>query len=241
MVNQWLKSALAACLPQSNCALCLTPTDLHAPLCSDCSRALPRLHHPCQLCAVPLPELPSQSTPPICGRCRRHPPPYQRTCIGFAYAFPCDQLITGFKFHHRIDYGRALTKLLAAQLLADYQGDILPQALIPVPLHRHRLAARGYNQAGLLAHWLGQALALPVYNNLTARLKSTPPQSGLSAHARRRNLRQAFSAKLPTNLKRIAIVDDVVTTGTTASLLAKALTRAGAEEVHLWAIARPTR
>jgi ComF family protein len=107
-----------------------------------------------------------------------------------------------------------------------------------VPLGRARLLRRGHNQAALLAHWVGRASGLSVEHGLCRRTRATRAQSGLSRRARRINLRGAFAVDARLDGARIAIVDDVVTTGATVAALGRALLRAGAATVQVWAVAR---
>ena len=113
----------------------------------------------------------------------------------------------------------------------------LPARLVPVPLHRNRLRRRGYNQAVELARPLGRALGLPVAPRLCRRQRPTPAQAELTGSDRRRNVRGAFAVAAPVP-RHVAIVDDVVTTGSTVGELARVLRRAGAERVEVWAVAR---
>jgi ComF family protein len=118
------------------------------------------------------------------------------------------------------------------------RGEPLPELLIPVPLHRGRLFRRGYNQAQELARHLGRELGIAVEPRAARRLRATPDQIGLGAAARRRNLKNAFSVGPPVAGRRLALLDDVMTTGATLEELARACKAAGATRVEAWAIAR---
>jgi ComF family protein len=121
--------------------------------------------------------------------------------------------------------------------------DELPEhidALLPMPLHWRRHAARGFNQAMEIARPLMAATGLPLVTSV-ARQRSTPYQSGLSASQRRRNLDAAFVAKGAVTYRHVLIVDDVITTGETCRQLALVLLEAGAERVSALAIARAQR
>ncbi len=115
----------------------------------------------------------------------------------------------------------------------------LPAALLCVPLHESRLRERGYNQALELAKPLARALHLPLHPHALRRIRSTQAQSGLDARARRRNLRGAFeidpAQTLPTH---VALLDDVMTTGSTLRECARVLRKAGVQRVDVWALAR---
>jgi len=107
-----------------------------------------------------------------------------------------------------------------------------------VPLHPRRLRQRGYNQALELARIVGRLLQVPVDDRCCTRLIATQPQAELDQKARRRNLRGAFSATLALQAQHLAILDDVVTTGSTVSEVARVLRRAGCQRVDVWTIAR---
>ena len=151
------------------------------------------------------------------------------------YEFPVDRLVRTFKFEGQLSYGAALGRLLA-EYLAISPG-ARPDCLVPVPLHPVRLAERGYNQAQELARPLAKCLQVPMLADLARRRHPTAMQTGLGAAARRRNVRNAFEivGRPP---ESVAIVDDVLTTASTAGELARALRRAGARRIEIWALAR---
>ncbi|MEH6357684.1 MAG: phosphoribosyltransferase family protein [Pseudomonadales bacterium] len=119
-----------------------------------------------------------------------------------------------------------------------YAKSALPDMIIPVPLHKRRLRERGFNQAQEIARICAKRLSLPLNSQQCQRDKHTSHQLGLSAIERHRNMRKAFSSKVFKPNMRIALVDDVMTTGTTFHELSSCLRNAGCEEVHLWCIAR---
>ncbi|MCG9720292.1 ComF family protein [Shewanella sp. Isolate7] len=126
---------------------------------------------------------------------------------------------------------RRIHTLVAAEAIS------LPQVLLPVPLHPRRLRQRGFNQAYLIACELGQALSIPVLPDALVRISDTPPQAGLTGKQRRRNLAGAFSLSHGFEYQRVALVDDVVTTGTTAMEIAKLL-EGRYIQVQVWCLAR---
>jgi ComF family protein len=160
-----------------------------------------------------------------------------RVWAALSYEYPVDRLVAAAKFHRELHAARTLGELLALHLDRARPGPP-PDLLVPVPLHRRRLAARGYNQAVEIARPLAALSGAPLALRLCERTRATPEQSGLPAAARRRNLRGAFAARGRCDGARVAIVDDVVTTGSTAAALARALRDAGAAEVEVWAAAR---
>jgi ComF family protein len=150
-----------------------------------------------------------------------------------AWSFPVDALVSRFKYGGALHYGALLGRLLAAACAGRR-----PDAIVPVPLHRTRLAERGFNQALELARPLARSLGAPLLHDACRRVGATPPQAGLAARQRYRNLRGAFVATTAVQSMRVAIVDDVLTTGSTAASLGCELLAAGAAEVEVWAVAR---
>ena len=116
--------------------------------------------------------------------------------------------------------------------------DELPDGLLPVPLHSSRQRERGYNQALELARPIAKQLQIPLFNDLATRIKPTPPQSSLSLRQRRHNLKDAFIVNYSVKNKHIAIIDDVMTSGTTVNALAHKLKQAGARRVSVWCCCR---
>jgi ComF family protein len=167
------------------------------------------------------------------------PAPLRRSCAPFAYAPPLDHLVHALKYRGQLATARVLGTLLADWVRArglQHEVDVI----VPVPLHADRHAERGFNQSAELARQLGRSLRLPVAGSLAVRRRATPPQVGLHLEERRRNLTGAFGAGPAAGL-RVAIVDDVTTTGTTLQELGCALVQAGACAVDAWCVARTDR
>jgi len=231
MVYNWLNINL---FPArfTDCRLCSLPTDEASALCSDCLADLPRNLHVCPRCGTGL----ANSVATACGECQRNPPQFDSAYIPYRYAPPLIPFITGLKFHARLAEARLLAELFLSSFPANTSP--LPECLIPVPLHPQRLRERGYNQALELARLLSQRLHLPIENQIVRRRLATRPQSELSGDTRRRNMQQAFQLKAPVPYRHVALIDDVVTTGSTVNELARVLRQAGVEIIQVWAIAR---
>lgn len=145
---------------------------------------------------------------------------------------------------HRIKFEQGtldsflLSHLLAKQLSRLYTSQPLPQVILPVPLALPRLLRRGFNQSAGIARQLGRELHLPVKYGLLKRTLHTRPQTELNRAERKTALTSAFkvSGKLP--YTRVALVDDVMTTGATLHAQALCLQRAGVKSVHAWVLAR---
>jgi ComF family protein len=220
---------LEAVLP-SHCLLCGARGQGALSLCSDCAADMPRNATCCARCALPL-DLPA----PLCGRCLRREPPWDAAWVPFRYEWPLAQLESRFKFGGDLAAGRTLAMLWREAPLAAE----LPEAIVPVPLHRARLRRRGYNQALELAKPLAKALGIPLLREVLQRMRATDAQTELTAIQRRRNVRGAFAVDLGGAVPgHVAVLDDVFTTGATLGECARVLKRAGVRRVDVWAQAR---
>jgi ComF family protein len=233
VIRRRLDALLWALLP-GICILCNARSGVAADLCGHCRLALPWLESPCLQCALPLPN-PGES---ICDACRSNPPPYVKTVAAFRYSEPVSRMIHRVKFRgSRVD-ARVLGALVAVRVASAYTTQPLPDLVVPVPLSHRRLMRRGHNQAALLARWVVGALGTSFDTDACRRVRDTPPQSGLSRSARPRNLTDAFATRRRFDGLLIAVVDDVMTTGTTVASLTRTLLAEDASEVHVWAAAR---
>ncbi len=232
----WAAALMASVFPPT-CVLCGAPgrtTGGAIDLCAGCAAELPENRECCAQCAVPF-----ATTMPVgarCASCQGRPPPFDLSLSAFRYEGAVRSLIAGAKFRGRLN----LTRLLG-RCLADRIRELSvprPQVLIPVPLHASRLRTRGYNQASEIARVVGRALDLPMESACCVRIQPTPPQAGLDEQARRRNIRGAFLVQDPLPWRHVAILDDVVTTGSTVAELSRLLRRAGASQIQVWAVAR---
>ena len=176
----------------------------------------------------------------VCESCMALPPPFSRLYSAYIYQPPVSALISSYKYHGKLVYGKVLSLKLAATLETAYGDNHWPHLLVPVPLHAKRIRQRGFNQALEIARWLSAELDLPFSYQVVNRSKDTAQQAGLSAAARRKNIRGAFRIAKPEQVsgKRLAIVEDVVTTSITVTELARVLMKAGASEIHVWSLAR---
>jgi ComF family protein len=142
---------------------------------------------------------------------------------------------------HALKYrGRRVVANALGHLLAERYPFAPTALLVPVPLHRVRLRDRGYNQALLLARVLGRARRLQVAARVLRRRRPTRAQPGLTAAERARNLAGAFEVRLPAAVagRQVVLVDDVMTTGTTAEACARVLRRAGARRIDIYTVGR---
>ncbi len=220
------------------CLLCGTLNGLTEPLldlCAGCMADLVLVEHPCPTCGLPLDHSSGEWS---CTSCDLLPPPFSAAWIPFRYQFPLDRLVKGLKFGRRMLNARLLAALMVRQWPATEAWLDPPQLLVPVPLHRQRERQRGFNQAAAVAEHLGHSLQIPTDPFAMERHRSTRPQTELDGEQRRMNLREAFTVVRRDWPESVAIVDDVVTTATTASEIASLLQEAGVAEVQIWAVAR---
>ena len=189
------------------------------------------------LCAACEAALPGSSLLPTPGRVTGHLS-FRRSFAACAYVRPVDAMIQALKYGGQLVFGRVLGELLARRVAA-FGLDGAVDCVLPVPLHPQRHAERGFNQSAEIARFAARALALPFEERLAVRRSQTPPQVGLPPAARQSNVRGAFAtAPAPIRGRRIAIVDDVITTGSTVAELARVLCEAGAAAVDVWCVAR---
>jgi ComF family protein len=184
----------------------------------------------------------------ICAECRRHAPIFTSAHVAFDYAFPWDHVIQQLKFGGRTELARPLGLALTNSLRratgrgGERQHQHAVDLVLPMPLSNARLAERGYNQALLIAQEVAQNLGLSLDSSLLLRPIETLHQAGLPREQRMRNLSGVFmvdpAARNRLAGRSVALVDDVITTGSTANEACRELLRAGALEVQVWAIAR---
>lgn len=223
----------------TQCLLCQDTVKTGKNLCITCIDELPWNHVACKQCATPFePAYVDTEKEIICGDCLSNPLSFYEAHAAFIYQPPISPLITQLKFSQNLLCGSALSDLLLTFLQSKYQKKPWPQAIIPVPLHPKRLAERGYNQAAELAKPLAKALKIPLYLDICERVKETATQTAISEKERHMNLKNAFVVANPTKLKHIAIVDDVLTTGSTSVALAKTLKKSDVERVDVWVVAK---
>ena len=197
--------------------------------CGACDAALPYHDAPhCPVCALPVP------TGEVCGHCLKDPPLFTHTTAAFAYSFPLDKLIQALKYGEQLALATAFAEKLALRI----DKNSLPDCLIPMPLHPAKLRERGFNQSQLLAAALARRLKLELLANACQRVRDTPPQSALPWKERRKNVRNAFRCDADLSGKRVALVDDVLTTGASLNALAAAVQKRGAREIQVWVVAR---
>ena len=208
-------------------------------LCKPCrDDAIATLSVACSQCAIPLR---SHDAGRICGACLRRAPAFDATIAAAAYDAPFDSLVRALKYRAELSLAPLLAELIAARI-SKMKADKAIDVLIPVPLSRERLGARGFNQALELARPLARKVGMAIDAASVLRIRDTLPQAALPYDERRKNMRDAFAVR---DARRaglqglcVGVVDDVMTTGATLNEFAATLKRAGAARVVNLVVAR---
>jgi len=212
------------------CRLCGKMSQYRA-ICQACLQNLPSLGDVCPRCASPI------KNGYLCGHCLNQPPEQDLSFSLLPYIDPVKRLIADLKYHDKV-----FLSPFFAQLMADKLHDrLLPDLLIPIPLHPNRIRQRGYNQAFELAKALSTRLGIRTSNDYLIRTIDTQSQAAIPFKARKKNIQHAFKSVQTKVPSHIAIIDDVLTTGHTANAAAKQLRKAGATTIEIWTIARAIR
>jgi ComF family protein len=216
IARRWSRG-LAATLFPPRCCLCDFPgASLDLDLCAVCHADLP-------------------------WECGRSP----GTVVAMRFAPPADELIRDLKYRGITPNARVLGVLLAQAV--QQCGAPLPRLLVPVPLHDARLRERGFNQAAALARYAGRMLGVPCAPRAMKRMRDTPSQTSMSMEERHRNVSGAFAVNGVRARRRlleaghVAVIDDVMTTGSTLKELQTVLFESGVTRVDLWSVARTAR
>lgn len=233
IVNKWIEYARTYVYPPT-CAMCGHASNTRLDICSQCYGTLPHNLSACSQCGLPLE---SASSETLCGQCLKSGHSFDKAFSLFQYSSPIDHFIQALKFNGKLHFASLLGNLLA-DALANRPAESLPEVIIPVPLHSSRQRARGFNQAVEIARPVSTALNIPLNYHSCIRTRPTIAQSTLNARKRRSNILGAFAVKRKINIKNIAILDDVITTGHTVNELARTLKQHGAHNIEVWSIAR---
>ncbi len=222
-------SSLGKFFYPSHCPLC-GEHSLHSyePFCGSCwSSILPYDGSSCGICGIPLP-----SHSDICGECLRDRPYFSKVIFFGLYSGVLREAIHYFKYNGKRKLSDPLGKLFS--VLDIPQGDMV----VPVPMHKGALKRRGFNHASLLARRLSEIKGIPLKLNLLMKIKDTPSQVSLRREDRLKNLRKAFMVGERLRGEHVILVDDVLTTGVTASQASRALLSGGASVVTVVVLAR---
>lgn len=222
-----LGTRIGQTLLAQDCLLCQAASG-GSLLCEACARELPSSAAACPRCAAP------GTSNAECGACIAAPPHFDASCAAFTYAYPVDALIQALKYGGQL----ALAGLFAQALQQRIGGAGGVDLIVPLPLHPLRLAERGFNQAAEIAKALSRLCSIAMDAQLAQRVRNTAPQTALPWRERATNMRRAFACARDLAGLRIAVVDDVMTTGATLDEFARTLKESGAARVENWVVAR---
>ena len=229
------RSLLDFALPP-RCAGCAEVIEEVGAFCPQCWGAMEWLGNSgCQTCGLPLAATEAEQ----CGRCLADPPKLDRMRAAVAYDDRSRSIVLRLKYGRKVALARTMARYMAPLNEAG-RGETL---VMPVPLHRRRLWSRGFNQSGLIARQLAKSWGYPFEAGLLRRMKPTRPLKGMSHGQRRKAVAGAFGVADPDRIRgrEIILVDDVLTSGSTAEACARALRKAGAARVELICWARVVR
>lgn len=229
-ISQWLKYRR---VPRT-CVLCAQYHPGNDAVCLKCHEFFTPFTSFCTYCAYPLPVGNFQ----ICGECIKTKPYFDETIAPYPFEEPLRTLLHELKYHQ----GLYLVSFLANLIIKHLPSHALQtECLIPVPMHRKRLQMRGFNQAAELTKAISRVLHIPYQLNACKKTTHTLPQANLNAAQRQINLSNAFQTKLSHQYQHVTLIDDLMTTGSTANELAKTLKEKGVNHVSVWCCARVAR
>lgn len=242
----WQKGIRSLCLScrellyPSSCLACekRLPFSRLPLFCDDCLNSVPFIQHPCcTVCGLPF----DSGGDHVCGTCLTDPPAYRLARSALLYGPPVSPLISELKFRGRLT---GLATLAALAIRSPGFAELTPpDTIIPMPLHPKRLRRRGFNQALLIARACFNKDRHKIETGTLIRNRDTPPQTELNRNARKKNIFGAFTVIQSQNVakRRILLIDDVLTTGSTAHESARLLYRAGAARVEIFTLARAVK
>ena len=234
--TQTYRRALMRLLLPHFCPLCRAESRNY--LCKSCLQSFKTIQHACAKCSEPLAKGTGGA---LCANCLQSPPHFLRIICPFEYEHPFSDVLIRFK--DKGDYRaieQSCTALVDLILCHETEGG-LPEVLVPVPIHWTKRWRRGFNQSEVIAKQISRELHIPIASAFK-KIKITSMQKELNRNKRLSNLSGSF-ARTTFSLKgkHIALIDDIVTTGTTVNILTELSLQAGAESVEVWALARTAK
>lgn len=224
----------------SFCRLCRIPLEEPGEriVCAACLAALAAYEGPfCSRCGRLLQDAGEAHA---CARCLADPPAFTRHRSCGIYGGTLKDVILLFKYRRYAPLGRPLGRFMDESLGTDRELWDGAEALVPVPLHPSRRRDRGFNQARILARELARRRGLGLLEGALVKVRNAPPQAGLRAAERERNVVRAYAVRHPDRVsgRTLVLVDDVSTTGATLRECARVLKKAGAKDVRAVTLAQ---
>ena len=212
--------------------LCMATDGGHWGICQHCFSDLPWHHsNRCPQCALP------SFGNAICGHCLAASPDFDSTHAPLKYEYPLDRMLQRYKYGHNLAMADTFANLLIESF--EHMPDTpRPDLIIPMPLHPQRLKERGFNQSLEIARILAGRLDIRLDTKSCTRIKLSPPQASLPLKERVKSMKGAFRCSESLQGLRVALLDDVMTTGASLNALAKTVKAAGAAHVECWVLAR---
>ena len=212
------------------CFICEKVLFIGEAVCSECAKKLPYISDLCCMkCGKPI----EDETKEYCADCIRKKHYFERNIALFSYSSNLKKAVYKFKYSNKRYYGRYFAKEMTDRyfdVLKSFELD----AIIPVPLYRGKLRQRGYNQAELLANEIGRSIGVKVLSDCVVRIVNTIPMKQLNDKERQKNIKGSFKVvKNVVKLKKILLVDDIFTTGSTVDEISRVLTAAGVEYIYV--------
>jgi ComF family protein len=229
-LSAFLKPFIKNIIRVDQCTACQIMIRSPGYFCDSCRERIKRQQSPCRLCG-----LEHQTNEKICATCLYDPPRWDSMTVPLQYDGLVRDLLSRLKFSDDLP----VTEWLLEETKDNFKNILnKPDIIIPVPLYKDRLIERGYNQAFEIARCLSSHLGISVDNKSLIRQRHTDSQAGLSARKREKNLIGAFAFDNRKQYQHVAVVDDIVTTGSTLNEITRVIKRSGVQTVSVWGLAR---
>ena len=213
----------------SPCLLCDSFSNTYKIICENCYQLLNKLGHACAQCAQPLVSLSQE----ICSVCQQDSPAFNKVYTAFQYDELLKILIHSFKYHKGLYLTNFLTELMLEAPINQSELGLI----VPTPLSKRRMRFRGYNQAAILAKSISKKINAPYADNYLQKIIDTPSQAAITGPQRHKNLKNAFKCnEIPYDT--VTVIDDILTSGSTANEIAITLKSSGVKRVNIWCCAR---